>query len=289
MNKINFKELFKDVLYDIVGCTIYALGVNVFTAPNHIAPGGATGIATVVNYLFPAVQIGTVSMLINIPLLIAAFVFLGRAFTFKTFKSVAILAFLMNFFSGRVPAYTGNPLLAAVYGGLLLGVGMSIVLMRDSTTGGSDIACKLLQLKFPHIQMGRMLVILDVIIISFSLMVFRNLELGMYTFITVFTFSQSLDAVLYGLEKGKMALIISDKSVEISREIIERLGRGVTLLEAEGAYNRDPRKIALCAMGKRDFYKVRKLVQEVDPVAFVIVCDCAEIFGQGFKAIDKAD
>lgn len=283
------KDFFNDILFDILGCACYAIGINMFTAPNHIAPGGVLGISTMINHFLPFLQIGTINMCINIPLLLMAFKFLGKEFTFRTLKTVVISTILMDYVLAGVTPYTSNALLAAIFGGMLFGLGASLVFMRGSTTGGMDIVSKLLQLKFPHMQMGKLLVILDVIVITSSAFVFKNLEVSMYAIITTFAFSQALDTFLYGAKRGKMAMVVSDHSEEISKKIMDELHRGVTLLEGKGAYKGDKKSVAMCALSRNEFFKLQTLVKQTDPSAFIIVCEAHEIIGQGFKAIDKLD
>lgn len=274
-----------DVLYDLVGASIYAVAVHMFTAPNHIAPGGVTGIATLVNYLFSGAQIGTVSLIINIPLLMLSYRFLGKAMTMKTLKSVLIMALMMDFSGLFLPPYTDNPLLAALFGGVGIGAGLAIIFMRGATTGGTDIAARLLQLKYPHIPIGRAMMLVDCVVLGASFLVFGTLEAALYGLIAIFTCSRVLDSLLYGMDVGKMALVVSDKSEEISRQIIDQLDRGATLLAGKGAYSGQERYVVMSAVRKNEFHKLKKLVCEIDPSAFIIVAEVGEIMGEGFRSI----
>ncbi|RPF48322.1 uncharacterized membrane-anchored protein YitT (DUF2179 family) [Hydrogenoanaerobacterium saccharovorans] len=275
-----------DILFDIAGSTLYAVGVHMFTAPNHIAPGGVTGIATMINYLLGA-PIGTVSLLINIPLLFLSFKLLGKAMTVKTLKSVFIMSLILNVMNFILPVYTKNPLLAALFGGVGIGAGLAIIFMRGGTTGGTDIAARLLQLKFPYIPMGRAMLLVDCVVLITSSFVYRQLESALYGLIAIFTCTRVLDSLLYGVDVGKMVLVISEKSQEISKAIINDLDRGATLLAGKGAYSGNDKYVVLSAVRKNQFHKLKNLVYDIDPRAFIIVAEAGEIMGEGFKPIQN--
>lgn len=274
-----------DVLYDLIGAIIYAVSVHMFTAPNHIAPGGVTGIATLVNYLVSSAQIGTVSLLINIPLLLLSYRFLGKSMTIKTLKSVLIMSVVIDLTGLFLPAYTDNPLLAALFGGVGIGAGLAVIFMRGGTTGGTDIAGRLLQLKFPHLPIGRAMMLVDCTVLFASSLVYGKLESALYGLIAIFTCSRVLDSLLYGMDVGKMALVVSDKNEEISKAIIEELDRGVTLLAGKGGYSGQERYVLMTAVRKNQFHKLKKLVSTIDPGAFLIVAEAGEIMGEGFRSI----
>lgn len=279
-----FRVLLVDLLFDLMGSAVYAVGVHMFTAPNHIAPGGVTGIATLVNYLSGA-PIGTVSLLINIPLVGLSYYFLGRSTTVKTLKSVLVMSVVLDIMVFFLPPYTENPLLAALFGGVGIGAGLALIFMRGATTGGTDIVARLLQLKFPYLPIGRAMLFVDVVVLAASSLVYRQLESALYGLIAIFACSRVLDSLLYGLDVGKMVLVISEKSEEISKLIISDLDRGATLLAGRGAYSGQDRFVVLSAVRKNQFYRLKRLVHEADPKAFVIVAEAGEIMGEGFKPI----
>ncbi|MBR6607396.1 MAG: YitT family protein, partial [Oscillospiraceae bacterium] len=160
LNSGKIKNILIDCLYDVLGSLLYGIGIICFTAPNHVAPGGVSGIATLVNYVTD-LPIGLVNFCINVPLVIIGFIVLGKAFTAKTFKSVIIMSIVLDYVVIHFPLYTGDVLLASLFGGVAMGAGLALVFMRGSTTGGTDILAKLIQLKAPHVPIGRMLLILD--------------------------------------------------------------------------------------------------------------------------------
>lgn len=274
-----------DCGYDFVGSLLYGVGILSFTAPNHIAPGGVSGIATIVNYACGA-PIGMVNFLINIPLLILGFLFLGKGFTVKTMKSVVIMSFVLDYVCVYIPVYTGNVLVAGLFGGVLMGIGLGVVFMRGSTTGGTDILGRLIQRKAPFIPIGRMLFILDAIILTAAAVVYQNIETALFGLIAMFASAQVMDSVLYGMENGKLVYIISPHNDRISQVLMERLERSATILDGKGAYTRDEKDVIMTVVRKTEFFKLKKIVKEVDPNAFVIVTEAGEILGEGWKDIN---
>ncbi|HCC35001.1 MAG TPA: YitT family protein [Ruminococcaceae bacterium] len=268
----------------IAGSAVFAASVTVFSAPNEIAPGGLTGIATVLNYLF-AWPIGTAILIMNIPVFLIGAAKLGIKFLAKTLFASVLVSVFIDLFTALIPAYTGNPMLAAIYGGLLSGTGLALVFLRGGTTGGADIAAKLISLKFPHISVGRIFLILDLCVILFATAVYRNVESGLYAIIFIFVSSQLVDRILYGADKGKIMLVISGRSKEIAGEIMLKLSRGVTLLKASGAYTGEDKQVLMCAVRLSETARLHTIVKSLDRDAFIIVADAGEISGEGFKPI----
>lgn len=275
------KELIIDVIADIVGSAIFAVGVDVFTTPNEIAPGGVTGIATMIHSM-TGIQVGTLSFLLNIPLLIVGFCVIGKKFTFQTLRSLIILSVITDIFDIILPAYTGNIIISSVFGGALIGAGMGIIFMRGSTTGGTDILGRLVLRKFPHIPLGKILLAIDVIIVSIAGFYYGALEASLYAMVSIYATEKALDGMLYGTNEGIIAYAISEKYEEISRKVMEVTDRGTTLLDGEGGYTHSAKKLVLCAMPKRQFSLFKKTVFEIDPDAFVMVAPATNIIGEGF-------
>lgn len=281
-----WKELATDLGYDLVGTAIYALGLHVFVIPANFAPGGVSGLAAMLNYLFHF-PVGTGILLLNLPLLLAAFKFLGKCFTFKTLKTILIITLMTDVIVTPLPYYKGNPLLAALFGGLLMGVGLALVFMRGSTTGGSDIAGRLLQLAMPQLPIGRAMMVMDFMVVCISILVYGNLEAGLYALISIFTCNYTLDTVLYGMDKGKLTWVFSMKNDEIAQDILQHMGRGATFLKSHGAFSRAEREVLVCAVRRNEYHKLKKIVMTRDPAAFMICTDATEVLGEGFRPIDK--
>ena len=284
------KEKSIDFIFYIIGSAIYAASVTVFSSPNKMAPGGFTGIATILHYVMN-VPIGASILVLNIPFFILAFRFIGGEFIFNslictvlTSVGVDALNFLPKYDGGH-----GNMLLAALYGGVLSGIGLGMIFIRSSTTGGTDIASKLLRLKFPHIPMGRMLLILDSVVILVSIIVFKSVNSGLYAIITLYVSSKVIDAMLYGSDNGKMIIVISEKNSEIADAVASELDRGVTLLSGKGFYTGSEREVLLCAVRRPEASRLMNIVRKTDPSAFIIICEADQVVGEGFRPITKKD
>lgn len=280
-SRLTAKTLLIDILFDIVGCFAFAISIQTFSAPNNIAPGGVSGISILINYLFD-LPISVVSLLLNIPLLILAWFFLGKSFTIKTVKTVAIMTVMLELCAG-LPIYQGDMILASLYGGVLQGVGLALVFMRGSTTGGTDVASRLIQLKFPHMPVGKLMIAVDGFVLVASAVVYRNIENALYAMIVIFVGGRIIDSLLYGLDMGKVMMIISVRQQEIAGRISDELERGCTVLEGHGSYTGADRPVLLCAVRKQQYIALKKIVWSVDPQAFMFALDATEIIGMGFK------
>ena len=206
-----------DALFFLAGSVLYAVAINMFTAPNNIAPGGATGIATLVNYLSGA-PIGTVMLLLNVPLFIWGWLELGYRFVARTIAATVSTSAVLDLLAPFLPQYQGDTMLAAIFGGIFAGAGLALIFMRGGTTGGSDLVARLIARHFRHISMGRLILIIDVAVVLASAAVYRNYESPLYALIVIFINTRLIDNILYGVDEGngKMMFIISQKSREIA-------------------------------------------------------------------------
>ncbi len=277
---MNIRTIFWKYAVITTGSVLYALSFNLFLTPNLIAPGGVSGIAIVINYLtsFP---VGVMIILLNIPLFLLSYLKFGGEFLFSSFFATALSSVIIDLTTG-IPPFTEDPILAAVYGGILMGAGLGLVFIYGATTGGSDILSRLIKLRFPHVRMGRMMLFVDAVIISASAVAFRDINSALYAIITLYLSSKVIDVILYGTDYEKLAYIISDRCDEISRKIQEDLERGVTLLYGEGGYTKRQKKIIMCALKRQQASKAAQIASEIDPDAFVIVVEAHEILGDGF-------
>lgn len=287
MKKYSFWEITVDILLILLGTASYALGLYYFVTPSNVAPGGVSGISILANYAF-GLPVGAVNAAINVPLLLVGWRFLGKEFIWKTLLSVvSFTVYYDSVFPLFIRPYGGEKLLACLFGGVLMGIGLGLVFLRAGSTGGMDIVNKLLNRRFPYIPLGRVTMLTDLVVIAFSIFVFGSIESALYAIIVIFISSQLIDIVVYGGDKGKLVYIFSLHYEEISHEIIQSLGRGVTLLNGEGAYTGQEKRILMCALRNNEYHKVKKLVHEIDPNAFLIVSDASEVAGEGFKPIDS--
>lgn len=287
MKKYSSWEIMVDVVLILFGTAAYALGLYYFITPSNVAPGGVSGISILVNFV-SGLPVGVVNAAINVPLLLVGWRFLGKEFIWKTLLSViSFTLFYDSVFPLFIRPYQGEKFLACLFGGVLMGIGLGLVFLRAGSTGGMDIVNKLLNRKFPHIPLGRATMSSDLVVIAFSIFVFRSIESALYAIIVIFISSQLIDMVVYGGDRGKLVYIFSLRYEDISDGIIKNLGRGVTLLDGEGAYTGQEKQVLMCALRNNEYHKVKKLVREIDPAAFMIVSDASEVAGEGFKPIDS--
>ncbi len=271
-----------DLLFDLVGGGIFAVSLDVFIAPNNIAPGGVSGIAIIFNYLFH-IPIGLFSLLLNIPILLLGMKVIGRGFLLRTLRTLVISTIMTDYVAIYLPTYTSDYLLATIYGGVLMGLGLGIIFLRDSSTGGTDILGRVLLYRFPQVPLGQMIFAVDCVILVASGIVFESLETILYGLICIFVSSKLIDVVLYGANTGKMVLVVSDHSREIAKVVLEQLDRGATFLKGEGAYSNREKEVLLCVVARDRLHSLKKIVRMVDPRAFLVVTEAGDTYGEGFR------
>ena len=279
--KYNIKEFFIDILVFVVASTAFSVGINCFLARNNILNGGFTGIATILNYLFE-IPIGVAIFIMNTPLLIIAFKKLGIKFVFRTFLVIAISSVIIDL-GAFLPVYKNDLLLSSIFGGVLSGLSLGIIFMRNATTGGVDIIAKLIKLRHPHITLGKSIFILDAIVIIAGGFVYGNFESMLYATISIFVSAQVLDYVIFGISRGAMIIIISDKNDEIRNMLIGDLDRGVTVLKGQGGYSNQDKNVLLCACYDNQAHKLIKKIKSTDENAFLVVTQSKQILGNGFR------
>ena len=271
-----------DWSFDILGALIQAVGVWCFVEPCRIAPGGASGIALLLNYLIH-IPVGTLTLLMNIPLLIASWMLLDRKMTVRTIRTVVIMTICLDYVIAPIMSqYVGDRLISSAFGGILVGAGMALIFMRGSTTGGGDILAKLLQKRFPWMQTGYAIMVIDLVIISLSIPVFGGLEDALYGIISMVCTTQTIDALLYGMNKGTMVLIASRHNRQIADEIMATLGRGTTFFKSVGGYSRKEGETLMCIVDRKQFHAVKSIIDKWDRGAFVVASETKEVYGEGF-------
>lgn len=280
--KAKVKEFLTDIIYYIVGGCIYAVAVTTFLSANEISPGGVTGVATALNYLFQS-PVGAVVFLINVPLFIIAFLKIGKGFILKTAIATAVVSLLLDTLVIVLPQMEIDLILASIFGGTLMGLGVSIIMLRGSSTGGVEIIAKLISLKYPYISIGRLMLFLDFSVVVVSAFIYKNIQSALYSTVALYACSKIMDLVLYGADKGKVIYIISDKAQYIVCDILNKIGRGATYLNVEGAYTGDKRKMIMCTVRRNEVHNVYAAARQHDPAAFIVVCEAGEILGEGFK------
>ena len=282
--------ILKDILFFVAGSLIYAVSVNVFTAPNRIAPGGITGVSTMINYLshWP---IGMTSLLLNIPIFIWAIMEIGYKLVGKTIVATVFVSISIDLVGKILPTYTGEKMLAALFGGLIEGFGLSLVFMRGGTTGGTDLVARLLGRRLRHLSMGKLMLGVDLTVVLSSVFVYHSIESALYAVITIFVSTRLIDAILYGTDTGtgKLLFIMSVKNDEIAQDILTDMDRGVTVLKSRGAYSGREGEVLLCAVRRYEVVKVKDIVRSRDHDAFMIIGDAGEISGEGFRQVKAED
>lgn len=279
------KQLFSfliDLLFYIAGGMIYSVAVLLFLTENEISPGGLTGIATILNYLF-SLPIGTVVFILNIPLLAAGFIKFGGVFIAKTAVATAVMSLTLDISGIFMPKMKIDPILAALFGGLLMGLGISLFMLRGATTGGTDIIAKLINRKFPHLTVGRLMLAADAAVVGLSALVYKNIESALYAVIAIYASSRVMDLILYGADRGKIIYVITDNAKELSDSIMSLINRGVTLLDVTGAYTGTKRQMLMCTVRRHEVAAVCRLATSCDKNAFIIVGEAGEVLGEGFK------
>ncbi|WP_367925071.1 YitT family protein [uncultured Ruthenibacterium sp.] len=276
------KDFLKDLPYDVVGSILYALGIYTFAKSANFAPGGVSGIALLLNYLWN-LPIGTMSLVLNIPIVIISYKVLGKWFLFKSLKTMAISTLFLDVVFPLFPMYQGNPFLAAVFSGVAMGAGLALIYIRGSSTGGTDFLIVSAKKLFPHFSMGQITMLADGLIIVMGWPVYGNMDSVLYGVVSAFACSVVVDKIMYGAGSGKLAIIITTQGKPIADRIDAVVGRGATLLQAKGAYSEASREVVLCACSKSEIYKVQSAAHETDPDAFVMITEANEVFGEGFK------
>lgn len=284
MKKQTLWAFWKDCYSYFLGGSLYAASVNIFTAPANIAPGGATGIATVLNHLFSA-PIGTTIFLLNLPLFFLTGYFLGWRTLPKTVLATALSSLLIDLWAVILPTYSGSRLLASLYGGVFAGLGIAFIFLRGGTTGGTDLAAKLLKRIFPRLSLGQLILGLDSIIILAAAIIYRDVDSGLYACIVIFVTTTIIDKVLYQEDMGKILYIISNNPTKVANALLHTLSRGVTLLEGQGGYSKAQKQVVFCVLRRGEVWRAKRLIQEIDPSAFVIVSDAGQVMGEGFSSL----
>ncbi|MDE7246226.1 MAG: YitT family protein [Oscillospiraceae bacterium] len=268
-----------------VGCAAYALSFNWFFQPNNISMGGFTGIAQIVNRLLPFMPVGITAILLNVPLFYLGVRKMGLKFLLSSLYAVAVSSLMLD---GLAMLYTFQPmdaLLACIYGGVLLGISSGMLLTVGATTGGTELAARLLKFRFRNLSIGRLCLTLDVTVIFLYALTFHNVNYTLYGIVAMYISSLAIDAVVYGSVNAKMAYIISENGEEMKKRLLA-LNLGLTLMRGKGGFSGDERQVILCAFKRSQIAAIKAAVTETDPKAFIIVCEAHEVLGEGFGEYD---
>mgnify|MGYP005788394073 FL=1 len=271
-----------------LGSILYALAYNIFYAPNLVAMGGLTGLGQVLNAIIPVLPVGTTVFVMNVPLFFLGWKFIGGHLLVSSLYAMTFSSFAIDVMDMIYQFPPMDTMLAAIFGGALLGAGIGLVFSKGATTGGTDLIARLLKLKFAWLPMGTLVLIPDFIVIVLAAIAFGKVESALYGLVSLFITSKVMDMVLYGLDSSKVAYIISDSCKEITDAVIA-MDRGATILHGEGAYSGDEKKVLMVAFKQKEIVPLKEKVNEIDPHAFLIVCDAHDVLGEGFRTYSKDD
>lgn len=276
------KEFAIDILVDIIGNMLIAIGVYNFAANSGFPVAGISGVALIFYHLF-GLPIGTMTIVLNIPIIILCYKVLGKNFLLRSLKTMLIQWPLMDFIAPMLPVYEGDRLLSAICAGVFAGLGYAIIYLRNTSTGGADFIIMSVRALKPHLSIGKITFVTDLVIVVTGGLIFGDIDSIIYGLILTYILTVVVDKVMYGIDAGKMALIVTDKGPEVAKRIDEMTARGCTFLKAEGSFSRDDKLVVMCACSNKEMYNVQKAVKDEDEKAFLIMMESNEVRGEGFK------
>ncbi len=270
-----------EIIGTIIGSFIMAFAVSLFLLPNQLSSGGVSGIATILYYLLQT-PMGTSIIVINIPLFILAIFKLGKEFFLKAVIGTISLSLFIDLLNQFEPLTTDR-FLACIYGGIIIGIGTAIILKVKSSTGGTDLSSYIIKEYRPSVQMGRAIVVIDIVIISLNVFFFNEIEIGLYSAITIYIMGKVIDIIFEGVDFTKLILIVSDKNDKIAEEIGDKVRRGSTALYGKGMHTNEEKIVLMTAAARRDVSRIKEIALKIDPRSFIIVTNSREVLGLGFK------
>lgn len=277
------------VLTILVGSALYSLGFDLFWKPAALNGGGVSGLALIIVKVTGFASVGVLNFVINVPLFIAGRAKLGNRFFVGSCIGMLFSSLTLDLFDHIQPPALDNVLLPVIYGGIVCGFGIGLIIRAGASAGGSDILIRLIKMKYQNASVGTISLVIDICIIALNALVFRDIQTALYSGISVFIYSKVFDAVIYSFDYSRVALIISKEHDAIAQTISDHLHRGVTFLEGEGFYTREHTRVVMTALPNKQLPELKQLVTEVDPRAFVIIQDSHNILGEGFQKYSKTN
>ncbi len=279
--KYKFKQILKEIIETILGALIMAAGVSLFLLPNQLSSGGIAGVATIFYYLLN-IPMGTVIIAINIPLFLFSMYKVGKMFFLKSTLGTVAMSVFIDLLD-KIEPLTNDRFLACIYGGILLGLGTTLLLKAESSTGGSDLISYIAKKYKPTVRSGNIIVIIDIIIIALNVIFFKEIEIGLYSAIAIYIMGKIIDIFFEGINFTKLMIIVSNKSEEIAKQIDQKVARGSTGLYGKGMYTNENKLILMCAAYRKDVARIKIIAKEIDPKSFIVITNSREVVGQGFK------
>ena len=283
--KLKYKLIIKKYIYEIfqiaIGTFVMAIGTSLFLLPNKLSSGGFAGIATITYYLFDW-NMGTVILLLNIPFFLLAFIRIGKEFVFKSIIGTTFLSFFIDILD-KVKALTNDRFLACIYGGIIIGIGTSIVLKVEGSTGGGDLVSYIIKSFKPGLLTSNLIVMFDSVVILLNVICFKQLEIGLYSAISIYLMGKIIDIIFEGIGFSKMVFIISKDYNKISNEIGSKVTRGVTGIYSKGMYTDKEKMMLMCIASRNEIIRIRQIANQIDSRAFIVITNVREVYGKGFK------
>lgn len=276
------KDFAVDTLYDVVGTALFALGFYTFAEKGGFAPGGLTGIAMIIRH-FTHAPLGTLTLLLNLPIVLCTVRLLGWRFYGKSIRTILISTVMFDLVFPLFPVYEGSQLLSALFTGVCSGAGLGIIYMRGSSTGGTDFVIAAVKKVRPHLSFGQVTLVLDGVVILAGAIAFGSVDSVLYGLVAVFAATVVMDKIIYGAGSGKLIIAVTNHGAAAAKAISDAVERGSTLAPATGAYTGIAREMLYCACSNSEVFLVRRAITRVDPGAIVMICEAAEVFGEGFK------
>ena len=288
MKRIFGESWIPDTLTEIVGSILTGVAIYNFAVPARFPMTGFSGLALILYRLF-GTPIGVMTIVLNIPVALICYRLLGRQFFFRSLRCMVLSSLFIDFAAPLLPLYTGGRLLASICTGVLGGLGYAMIYMRSSSTGGSDFIVMAVKAVRPHVQLGKIIFITDAVIIGLGGLIFRDFDGVIYGLIIDYIYAIVTDKIMYGMNAGKLALVVTDHGKAAADKIDELCGRGATIIEARGAFRGNPRQMVMCACSTKEMLTVERAVKLVDPNAFTVILESNEVVGEGFKTFRVAE
>lgn len=282
MKKTTLLTILKDYSVIFISCLLYSFAFNCFFEANHLAMGGFTGIAQVLHRFIPALPVGATVFVMNVPLMIIGVKKQGFKILFASVFAIFVSSTMIDTMNMFITFPPMDPLLATLYGSVLLGISLGLMMLKSATTGGTELAARLLKYVLPSLSIGKLCLAIDVTVISIYALTFRSIDNALYGIIAMYISSIAMDMVVYGSINAKLAIIVSDHIDEITASLMD-MGLGATILDGHGAYTGQNKRVLMCAARPGKIGNIKAAVSKADPEkAFIIVCDAREVFGEGF-------
>ncbi len=283
-----YKRILKEITYEIIGSILIAVGIYNFAVASQFPMTGFSGISMILNRLFGA-PIGLTLIILNIPVSILCYRLLGRGFFLRSLRCILISSLMIDYLAPLFPIYTGDRMISAICTGVLGGLGYALIYTQNSSTGGTDFIIMAIKALKPYLSLGKIAFLSDVGIILVGGILFRDMDGIVYGMLINFLFALAVDKVIYGVNAGKLALIVTDHGKEVCSAIDDCCGRGSTILRGAGGYQEEEKQVVMCACDNKQMYFVQQTVKEVDPGAFTIVLESNEVHGEGFHVFSVGD